>query len=212
MDGPDPLDREAAANTRGRGAAGGRGNAAGRGGSSPRSGRRAPEPDATGGDDDGAAPALPPRAPAPQRVGPHPSTLPPMVITKPPVLLSAILLNEPWTYPMFGSLGASYFCCPTLHYARQLELVDPEQGGSCLQCCVCFTCLFDVLTLRLPFTGYPGLGTALFGCYTRAQLRLRYRIKGIGSEDFAYALCCAPCVVQQQLLELEKEGAVYNIC
>lgn len=147
----------------------------------------------------------------------HPVNLPPMTIMKAPTLLAATLLHEPWTYELFAhqhqnSCQLSYLCCPLLHFSRQLHTIDPHTYTGCLyNSVVCLACVADVLTLRSPLACYPGLGTALFGWYTRLHLRLKYRIAGLGVKDLLYTSCCANYVAQQQIQELEKEGVGYPV-
>ena len=148
----------------------------------------------------------------PPREGPHPITLPPMTVTKTPRVISGILLHEPWSYDLFTmrACHASYLCCPLLHFSRQLNALDPDTYTGSMYTCVLFSaCLVDILTLRSPLAWYPGLGTALFGWYTRLHVRLKYRIEGLGAKDLLYTGCCANYAARQQEQELEKEGKLY---
>ena len=147
----------------------------------------------------------------------HPINLPPMTITKAPILISATLLHEPWTYELFqhnhrNSCQLSYLCCPLLHFSRQLHTIDPRTyTGTLYNCIVCLACITDVLTLRSPLACYPGLGTALFGWYARLHIRLKYRIAGVGVKDLFYTSCCSNYAAQQHFQEFEKEGVGYPV-
>ena len=64
--------------------------------------------------------------------------------------------------------------------------------------------VLDVLTLGIPCGPiYNGMGTAIFGCWSRWQIRRKYRIEGYGWQD-AIVMCCFPgCALHQHRNEIE---------
>lgn len=132
-----------------------------------------------------------------------------MKLTDPPILVSSILHNEPWSYPLLSSdvCTASHLVCTRCHIRAQIDLLRPQQSSTCL---FAMALLGDVLTLGCPIGFYPGLGSAALGCYARTLLRFKFRLAGPGMHDMAKTVCCAPCAVRQQEKELEKEGLMYR--
>ncbi|KAF8977114.1 PLAC8 family-domain-containing protein [Cyathus striatus] len=72
---------------------------------------------------------------------------------------------------------------------------DPEHGGSCCTSdCFFHGCI----------TAFCGAGF-IFQMSNRSNIRRRYNIKGGGCGDCCTALCCTPCELTQESLELELE-------
>lgn len=64
--------------------------------------------------------------------------------------------------------------------------------------------VLDVLSLGIPCGPfYNGMGTAIFGCWSRWQIRRKYRIEGYGWQD-GIVMCCFPgCALHQHRNEIE---------
>ena len=133
-----------------------------------------------------------------------------VVLEIPPEPVSAVLLSEPWSYPVFLREGctSTYLLCTRCHFIEQMNLLRerPLHPGFLI-----LIVLADIASFGAPCGLYPGLGTAIFGCLTRTELRFRYRLVGTGAYDAGLVGCCPAFAARQQAMELEKEGVTYPV-
>jgi Cys-rich protein (TIGR01571 family) len=136
-----------------------------------------------------------------------------MVLQTRPTLVSAVLLNEPWSYHNVVSADgctAEHMCCVRCHVFTQFNLLRATPLPNAV---LWGLAVVDLLTLGMPCGFYPGAGSVVLGCLTRTQLRHRYRLEGTGARDLVSAACCSHFAARQQRKELEKEGIEYpNVC
>lgn len=131
------------------------------------------------------------------------------VLSEPPRLVTSILLNEKWDLPLFtlDACRLDTICCLRCHLVSQANLVRVRPLHDCVLPLVVAA---DVLTCACPIGFYSGIGTVALGCYTRTQIRLRYRLQSTGFRDCLLSMCCSHCMVRQQEREMEKEGVQYH--
>jgi hypothetical protein len=158
---------------------------------------------------------LRPVAPAAQTIAEADHRTQRVTLTKAPRLISAILLDRPWDYPLIASSLLSQpdsMCCFRHHFVAQLDLL--VDGESCMPWMASvptpLVFLLDAITLGFLPTPYPGLCSVAIGVRARLLTRLRYRIEGTGVQDLGAVVCCPAFAAWQIQREMEMQGLLYS--